>query len=84
MFNIISAIVFNIDLTCFPLQIITVMMIPTNLARMSPVPGVLREDGMIANGKMLQVWLLNHNQLWTSTIHRKHCTNGWHMIVSEA
>ena len=70
MFNIVSAIIFNID---FPLQIIMVMMILANLARMSPVPGVLREDGMIANGKILQVWLLNHNQLWTSTIHRRHC-----------
>ena len=69
MFNIISAIIFNID---FPLQIIMVKMIPTDLARMSPVPGVLREDRMIANGKILQVWFLNHNILWTSTIHRRH------------
>ena len=49
MFNIISGIIFNID---FLLQTIMVIMIPTDLARMSPVPGVLREDRMIANGKM--------------------------------
>ena len=67
MFNIISGIIFNID---FLLQTIMVIMIPTDLARMSPVPGVLREDGMIADGKFLQVWLLNHNQLWTSRILR--------------
>ena len=68
MFNIVSAIIFNID---FLLQIIMVMMIPTNLARMSPVPGVLREDRMIANGKMLQVWLLNRGL--QRSIHHKHC-----------
>ena len=46
--NIISAIIFIIDLTLFLSHIIMVMMIPTNLARMSPVPGVMREDRMIA------------------------------------